>query len=57
MSGKHDFYIDSGTTWNRAITWADADNAPYDITDYTARMHFIKISKAMIMLLHIAAAI
>ncbi len=38
-AGIHNFLCNQGATFNRTITWTDSARQPYDIGNYTARMH------------------
>lgn len=38
-AGLHNFTIQQGSQWSKPIVWADEDDVPVDITDWSARMH------------------
>lgn len=41
-AGKHDIYIEQGTTWSLPLVWKSSDGTPIDVTGYTARMQLRK---------------
>jgi hypothetical protein len=38
MTGIYNFIINQGATFERVITWKDANDDPINLTNYTARM-------------------
>lgn len=39
IAGTYDMVIDQGATLSRALTWKNPARVPYDLTNFTARMH------------------
>lgn len=39
LAGRYDFTCNQGATFDRTVTWKDADGSPVDVSGFTARMH------------------
>lgn len=37
-AGSYDFQIEQGATFQRVLTWTDADDNPFNLTGYSGRM-------------------
>jgi hypothetical protein len=55
-AGRYDITCEQGATFARTLQWLDENEAPIDLTGYTARMHVRKTVKSATTLIELTTA-
>lgn len=55
-AGQYDITCEQGATFTRTLQWLDENEAPVDLTGYTARMHVRKTVKSATTLVELTTA-
>ena len=45
-AAQYDFFVEQGATFQKIITWKDADDNPINLTSFTARMQFRRAKRS-----------